>query len=146
MNLNVILDKPLLHMQHTLVHVVRGFKARVSREALTRSGMAPDGLSGVLRQRFKPAPSGVIVVRSRVGDGVRDVVVGEMRITRIGIETELEHPDTRQFELITKRNNVGSDNAEVFGNEWQVTQLRPNGLEESSATAAAAAERVGGCR
>src|SRR5208283_5817059 len=56
-----------------------------------------------------------------------------MRIMRTAIEAELEHSDSGQLELIAKRNNVGSDNAEVFGNERHVAQLRPDGLEERSA-------------
>ena len=58
-----------------------------------------------------------------------------MRITRIAIEAELEHSDSRQLELIPKRNDIGRDNAEVFGNERQMAQLRLDGLKESSAGA-----------
>ncbi len=56
-----------------------------------------------------------------------------MRITRIAIEAELEHSDSGQLELIAKGNHIGSDDAEVFGNERQVAQLRPDGFKESSA-------------
>src|SRR6185436_8096484 len=78
---------------------------------------------------------GVIVVRSRVGDGVRDIVVGEMRIMRTAIESEVEHPGSRKLESFPKRNHIGRDNAQVFGNERQMAQLRPDGLEEGSARA-----------
>src|SRR4030095_16253186 len=87
----------------------------------------------MLRQRIEPTPRGVIVVRSRISNGVWAVMVGEMRITRISIEAELEHSNSPQLELIAKRNHIGSDNAEVLGNERQMAQLRPDGSEESSA-------------
>src|SRR5690349_24048750 len=100
----------------------------------------------MLRQGFKPPPSGVIVVRPRVGNGVRAAIVREMRVTGIAVEAELEHPDSRHLELIAKRHNVGSDNAEVFGNERQVAQLSPDGLEESSAGAGDPMSVFGGLR
>src|SRR4030095_17178344 len=89
----------------------------------------------MLRQRIEPTPRGVIVVRSRRSNGVWAVMVGEMRITRISIEAELKHSDSRQLELIAKRNHIGSDNAEALGNERQMAQLRPDGLKEISARA-----------
>ena len=89
----------------------------------------------MLRQGFKPAPSGVVVVCSCAGNGVRDAIVGEMRIIRIAIEAELEHANSRQLELIAQRNNVLSDNAEVFGNERQMAQFCPDSFKEGCAGA-----------
>jgi hypothetical protein len=94
--------------------------------------ITPGDLANMLRQRIEPTPRGVIVVRSRISNGVRDAVVGEMRITRIAIEAELEHSDSRQLELIAKRNHIGSDNAEVFGNERQMAQLRPDASKKAA--------------
>src|SRR5512138_3013165 len=89
----------------------------------------------MLRQRFKPASRGVIVVRSCIGNGVWAVGVGKMRIVWIAIEAELEHSDSWQLELIAKGNHIRSDRAEILGNERQMAQLRPDSLKESGARA-----------
>ena len=68
---------------HQLGQPRRGFR-RVAPQ------VRPEGLLLLVRQRFEPAASRVVVMRAGVNDGVGEVVMRQMRISRIAVEGELK--------------------------------------------------------
>src|SRR5262245_46401638 len=72
----------------------------------------------------EPADGGVIVVRAGVDDAVLDVVIRLVRVgLRVRAESELQDLHSGKIELITQRDHLVSDVAEVFGDDRQIASV-----------------------
>jgi len=81
-------------------------------------------------QFFVPLARRGIVVGAGVYDRIGDVVVRQMRVIRMSVEAELQHPCPRQTELVAQCGNVRRDQPQILGNERQTSHFSPYGLEE----------------
>src|SRR5262249_19253814 len=95
--------------------------------------IVPDRTTGIFRQGFEPGPSCRVVVRASVNNRVWSKVAGEMRVAGIPIKGKLQHAHSGQFEFVSERKHVGSDEPQILGNEGQVAQFALNRFEEIAA-------------
>src|SRR2546423_15262543 len=76
-------------------------------------------LFGVARRAFarfrvEPTDGRVVVVRARVGDEVRVIVVRQVYILRVAAEGELQDAHAGETEVVAQGLNVGRDDAQIF--------------------------------
>ena len=62
-------------------------------------------------------------MRARVGHGVVNVVIRQMRILWIAVKGELKNAHTRKILGVAQVDHVRRDHAEIFGDKRQIAQF-----------------------
>jgi hypothetical protein len=97
-------------------------------------------------ERGVPPDRRIVVVRSRVNDGVAAVVPRQVRVVGRTVERELQHDHTRQLEPIAQRTHLVGDQAQVLGDERDCTKLGTQRAEQGVGGAGPPLARAGGRR
>ena len=92
--------------------------------------VAAEVVARVLAGRGVPADAGVVVVRSRVDDGVRFDVVRQIQVRGVAAESELQHGHAGKPRFGEKLADAVVHVAEVFGDELRVPERLLHGFEE----------------
>ncbi len=110
-----------------------GSSSREARRRDLRAGdIAHDG-----RQRLKPAAQRVVVVRARVDDAVRFMVLEAVRAVRVlGVEAELDDHHAGEAERLAQPRDRLGDDAEILRDHRQRPELARRGVEHRPARAA----------
>ena len=56
-------------------------------------------------------------MRAGIDDSVRDVVVREVRVVRMAVESKLQDTCSRNVELVAERANIRRDQAQILSDE-----------------------------
>src|SRR5690606_3347367 len=88
-------------------------------------------IPGLRIQAVVPTQGRVVVMSAGVYQVVLLLVVQQVRIGRAAVEAELHRGHTGQPEAMTKLFNVLTDDAQVFGNQWEVGQGFKTGREKT---------------
>ena len=81
---------------------------------------------------IKPSHRGVVVVRSRIGDNIAAVVVGQIDILRVAAERKLQNAHAGKTKVIPQSLNVRCNHTQVFGDDWQFAESVANRGEQFS--------------
>ena len=70
----------------------------------------------------EPADRCVIVMSAGVDDNVFVVVVRQVDILGVAGEGKLQDAHSRESAIVPQGLNIGRDHAQIFGDDWQLTQ------------------------
>ena len=77
----------------------------------------------------EPTNGRVVVVRARISHNVPVIVMRQIDILRVAAECELQDSHARKSEIVTELFDIRRDDAEIFGNNWQLAQRLANRRE-----------------
>src|SRR5262249_36170192 len=90
-------------------------------------GCARRALAG---DAIEPTHRRVVIMRSGVNDDIAVIVVRQIDIFLVAAESKLKDTHARKAEAITQLLDIGSNDAEVFGDDWKLAQRFPNRTEK----------------
>ena len=78
----------------------------------------------------KPARGRIVIVSAGVDNHIAMIVVRQVVILRITAECKLQNAHAGKTTIVSQSFNIRSDHAQVFSDDWQLTQRLTDGNEQ----------------